>query len=173
MKKIVLIAAMLLAFGLSANAQMIGATNNQGTYRPVGDNSGYRQTGSVLHFELGGYTHALGYGYQFNPYLRASLGVGLFVDYEFEDACLPIFAELRLSTPRQRFSLYADIKFGYNFIRDKDYPFVNALQLGLSFKKFSIGAGVVMFDHNKEIYFGPNFSFGWSFPLGDLHSSLF
>lgn len=174
MKKIVLIAAMLLAFGLSANAQMIGATNNQGGYRPTGESPEFHQTGSLINFELGGYTHAVSYGYQINPYLRAGVGLGLVVDYEFEKAALPVFGELRVSTPRHRFSLYADLKLGINVVKHGEPRGVYALQLGVSFRYFSVGAGVVNFGHyGYDDYFGPNFSFGWYLPVSNLRNKLF
>ncbi len=42
MKKIIVIALLLFAFGMSSQAQMIGATNNQGTYGTTGYSGQYR-----------------------------------------------------------------------------------------------------------------------------------
>lgn len=174
MKKIIVIALLLSAFGMNSQAQMIGATNSQGGYHPAdnGNTSLYRPTGSVFQFELG-YSNTLAFGYQFNPYLRASLGVGLLAEYEWDNACLPVFAEVRLGTPRYRFSIYLDVKVGYNFI-DCEYRSVYAAQLGVTFRQFSIGAGIVNFGRNKaHDYYGPNLSIGWSIPVSNLRSKLF
>ena len=173
MKKIIVIALLLFAFGMSSQAQMIGATNSQGGYRPAGESPEYHQTGSLINFELG-YTHAVSYGYQINPYLRAGVGLGLVVDYEFEKAALPVFGELRVSTPRHRFSLYADLKVGINVAKNGEPRGVYALQLGVSFRYFSVGAGIVNFGRNGyDDYFGPNLSFGWYLPVSNLRNKLF
>lgn len=173
MKKIVLIAAMLLAFGLSANAQMIGATNNQGTYRPTGNSPEYHPTGSLLNIELGS-SNAIAYGYQINPYLRAGIGLGVFADVEYDEAALPLFAEVRVSTPRHKFSMYADFKGGINLPKHGEPRRFFASQLGVSFRYFSIGAGICNFGrYGYDDYYGLNFSFGWNIPVNNMRNKLF
>ena len=81
MKKILLTVALLLTFGVSANAQIIGATNSQKTSNPKqSDNSPiYRPTGGSLRFSSG-YPglFTVSYNHYFTPgfMLGGGLGVG-------------------------------------------------------------------------------------------------
>ena len=135
MKKIVLL--LFLAVSMVASAQMIGATNNRGSYNPMGDSYGQRPTGSLIHLE-GGTTTVVGYGYQMKPNLMIGGGIGYNI---FE--VMPVYAEFRWSQPRYDRAFFVDFKLGLDLL-DDDLPFVGMFQLGMLFKHFGVGFGLGM-----------------------------
>lgn len=177
MKRIVLLIC-LATLSLGAQAQLVGATNRQqGGYSMGSNNPTYRPTGYLLQFEAG-YPFAVSVGYQLNPNVMVGGGIGINLReyvyagyYRIENYwgygqdeirqdwvkvhnAIPLFVEARFSTPRYRWSLFADVKLGVNFcsIENKmDYralfekvsPIFMSGQVGFSYKRlsFSLGCG--------------------------------
>ena len=161
MKKYMIMAALLLACGLSANAQMIGATNSQGTYRPTGDSYGQRPTGGLVRIE-GGTTNALALGYQLKSNLMVAAGVGYNV---FE--VMPLYVEMRLSQPSFNRAFYLDLKIGGDLF-DDDLPFVGMMQVGMMFKHFGVGLGLGMapdLEYSRGNFGLFNISLSYDIPL--------
>lgn len=176
MKRIVIIVC-LAALSLSAQAQMVGATNRQnGSFSPSNNDPVYRPTGTVLQFEMG-YPFAVSVGYQMNSSVMVGGGIGFnpreaaystcYQRYNDFAGCyetredwvtvqsLPIFVEARFSTPRYRWSLFADFKLGVSVglfsvdelhegaLYEKVNPIFMSGQVGVTYKRlsFSIGCG--------------------------------
>lgn len=203
------IAALLLAVGLSAQAQMIGATNNQQTPRTRTSDSTplYQLTGSYLRFE-GGFPiiASAAYCYQFTPWFMLGGGVGFgmsggyywseiyysdFNPEHYRDErpgswCMPVFIEAELRTPRYKWSLFLNLKFGYNAFKrsdfshtfynnglfteygDRYYPFLFTASTGVSYKNFSFGAGYSSALYSSAFKAHLNAYISYSLPLGKL-----
>ena len=177
MKRIVLLIC-LATLSLGAQAQLVGATNRQqGGYSMGSNNPTYRPTGYLLQFEAG-YPFALSFGYQMNPCVMVGGGIGINLrqyayasyyrienywgygqdeirrDWVGVENAIPLFVEARFSTPRYRWSLFADIKLGVNFctidnnmddraLCEKVNPIFMSGQVGVTYKRlsFSVGCG--------------------------------
>ena len=154
MKRTIIIAVLLLTFGFTAQAQMVGATNNQQTPRVQrSDNSPlYHPTGGAIRFE-GGFPHffSIAYVYHINPQIMfgAGTGIGLCGEtyttryyykpsnsytYSFdhkhiyrgtEGPTIPLFVEVELHTPKYKWSLFLNVKAGYNLFRPTDYSSID------------------------------------------------
>ena len=138
MKKLFLFATVLLFLGLPVDAQMIGATNNQQTPRTSTNNSLNRPTGSYLKISAG-YPDVgtLAYNYQITPWLMAGIGGGggfvpvkivcienngdVYMSDESMHLATPVYAELELSTPKYKWSLFLNFKLGYYLASDGGY----------------------------------------------------
>lgn len=191
MKRIVLVAALLLSFCITANAQMIGATNNNPTVR-TNNSPLHHPTGSALRFEAGfPLLFSISYVNHVSPYFMIGGGTGLgmygydysiwnyrkpsnsytyylydsYSDREYDFGCMPLFAEAELHTPRYKWSLFINVKAGYNLFHPDDYyysdprdesyryydyaydyerkcdRFFFMASVGFSYKNFSFGAG--------------------------------
>ncbi len=138
MKKTLLL--LFLAASMVASAQMIGATNSQGTYRPAGDNYNLRPTGSLLRFGVGTPYASLAFDYQLTPWLMVGVGAGYgdvrmvrehfyynkpansyewylyrtdFTEKFDFVRCIPMYVEAELRTPRYKWSVFLNVKMGY------------------------------------------------------------
>lgn len=214
MKRIVIILC-LAALSLSAQAQMVGATNRQnGGYSMGSNDPEYRPTGYNLHFEAL-VPFALGVSYQLNPNVMVGAGVAYYVPaqkyygyyqgsydgswYEGRikvEGALPIYVQARLSTPRYRWSVFADFKLGYNLgavdhkmdssvdLKEPCHIFFG-MQAGVSYKRLSFGAGFgwnparVKFEHSydggnfsSESYFCPSVSLSYDLPVAPILNAL-
>ena len=159
MKKTLLL--LFLAVGMMAQAQMIGATNRQGGYRPMDDSYGQRPIGALIHLE-GGTTNAVGFGYQMKPNLMVGGGIAYNI---FE--VLPVYAELRWSQPRSDKAFFIDFKAGLDLL-DDDLPFVGMFQVGLLFKHFGVGLGLGMapaLEYSRGNFGLFNISLSYDIPL--------
>lgn len=159
MKKTLLL--LFLAASMMAQAQMIGATNRQGGYRPMDDSYGQRPIGALIHLE-GGTTNAVGFGYQMKPNLMVGGGIAYNI---FE--VLPVYAELRWSQPRYDKAFFIDFKAGLDLL-DDDLPFVGMFQVGLLFKHFGVGLGLGMapaLEYSRGNFGLFNISLSYDIPL--------
>lgn len=187
MKRIV-IAAILLAFGFSANAQIVGATNNQEVPRTrTSDTSPLdRPTGSYLRFE-GGFPiiASVAYCYQFTHsfMIGGGMGYGLSGGYWYSSLnttvghpCMPIFIEAEIRTPRFKWSLFFNIKYGYNVFlsnpydnRSTDdvfYTRILTTSAGVGYKNLSLGCGY-------STVLNCNAFISYSLPLDKIKLGLF
>ena len=207
MKRVIIIAALLLTFGLTAQAQMVGATNNQQTPRVQrGDNSPlYHPTGGALRFETG-FPHVLNVAYvhHLTPSFMFGGGTGVSgcgetrtryysdgsrSEYRWNedelDACLPLFLEAELHTPRFKWSLFLNVKAGYNLLRHKDggwsensyyngYYYLEYkydrfffdASVGFSYKNLSLGLGY------STVFYG-KFSLSYNLPVSTISKWFF
>lgn len=201
MKKIVLL--LFLAVSMVASAQMIGATNSQGTFRPAGDSPLIRPTGPSLRFGIGTPYASLAFDYQLSPWLMVGAGAGFgdafitkYTDYyetpvnswewiytgtanqdqyDFNHG-IPLFFEAEVRTPRYKWSVFLNVRLGYNlqlhedYTRDyrhdviyeyRDYAYVEhfmanrfflATYAGISYRYFNLGIGysnsITIFDND-------------------------
>lgn len=152
MKKIVLL--LFLAVSMVASAQMIGATNNQGTFRPAGDSPLIRPTGPAIRLSVGSPMVTLAYSHWLKPWLMLGAGAGYnyaFIecyqeyydkpanswDWVLHDTytsvnmywgandCIPVFLEVEARTPGYKWSVFLNVKLGYNIMFDDEkYPYV-------------------------------------------------
>ena len=214
MKRIVIIVC-LAALSLSAQAQMVGATNRQnGGYSMGSNDPEYRPTGYNLHFEAL-VPFALGVSYQLNPNVMVGGGIAYYFlekDYEgfyqssydgsvytgriMVEGALPIYVQARLSTPRYRWSVFADFKLGYNLgavdhkmdssvdLEEPCHIFFG-MQAGVSYKRLSFGAGFGWnparvkflhaygnYDYSSESYFCPSVSLSYDLPIAPILNAL-
>ncbi|MBQ9418251.1 MAG: hypothetical protein IJU19_06695 [Bacteroidales bacterium] len=151
MMKKTIAATLLLCLSIAAQAQMVGATNNQHTERPT--NPLHIPTGPYLRL-TGGYPliGGLSFGYQFTPLLMAGIGVGYgytasdtetrnsyeasgsspsglywvydhIYTWDYVDAAFPLYVEMELRTPKLEWSLFLNLKIGYCIgLPDDTYP---------------------------------------------------
>lgn len=174
MKKTLLVLA-LFAVVVTAQAQMVGATNRQsGSFSSGVNDPTYRPTGAVLHFEAGS-PWAAAVGYQVTPNVMVGAGYGYYYadynsssfesyhytsytsgggywDYNYfqiEGNPMGPFLEVRGSTPGYRWSVFGDVKLGYNLA--SYYPdsaecsrIYIGLQAGIGYKNLSLGAGALL-----------------------------
>ena len=165
----------LVATLAAAQAQMVGSTNRQnGSISSSTNDPVYRPTGAVLHFEAGspwavavGYQVTpnvmvgAGYGYYYTSYQNSSFETyhyssytygGGYWDYNYfqiEGNPMGPFLEVRGSTPGYRWSVFGDVKLGYNLA--SYYPdsaecsrIYLGLQAGIGYKNLSLGAGALL-----------------------------
>lgn len=138
----------------------------------VKNNDLYRPTGSILKFDLLNPT-SIAYGYQISHGFMVGGGFGFVASYyEKENGgssrLFPsIIAEARFSTPKYVWSLYADCRIGYVF--DKVDSFFGGIQLGVMFKRLSLGVGGCF------TYYGllPFLSLSYDLSLDGLSKSLY
>ncbi len=198
MKKIVIAALALLTLVTCANAQMVGATNRQqGGFSTSSNDPVYRPTGAVLHFEAGGTTNGqglvtLGWGYQMTPNVMLGAGLGLYgyssqndIYYGFGaiDGITPLFFETRLSTPGYRWSVYADLKLGYDLALissfnecpdtiDYRQRFFVGLQGGVGYKNLGLGMGFLFMPKPFASYDNVKTDYNYSFFYFNLSYNL-
>ena len=151
MKKIVLL--LFLAISVVASAQMIGATNSQGTFRPAEDSPLIRPTGPAIRLSVGSPMVTLAYNHWLKPWLMFGAGAGynnafIYRYEEFYDKpanswnwvlhdtysnsnvwgandCIPVFLEAEARTPGYKWSVFLNVKLGYNIMFDDEkYPYV-------------------------------------------------
>ena len=174
MKK-TLFALALIAVATVMQAQVVGATNRQnGSISSSTNDPVYRPTGAVLHFEAGS-PWAAAVGYQVTSNVMVGAGFGYYYtshqhshyeSYHYEsfgggnggwypntfsiegDPNGP-FLEMRGSTPGYRWSVFGDVKLGYNLA--SYYPdsakcsrIYIGLQAGIGYKNLSLGAGALL-----------------------------
>ncbi len=139
MKKTLLL--LFLAASMVASAQMIGATNSQGTYRPADNTPAIRPTGPALRLGLATPYVSLAFDYHITPYIMAGVGVGYggammsryqeyyrspvysydwycyrteYTDYYDIQDCIPLYLEAEVHTPGAKWSVFLNVKVGYN-----------------------------------------------------------
>lgn len=153
MKKTILFLFLLLGTGMAVQAQMVGATNRSRgvsvTERPT-----YKPAGGAIHMELGLPT-TLGYGHWLTSNLMVGGGIGYNMSEHMKrDENIPLFAQVRLGTPKYAFGVFVDLKVGIDLkqiIHEdnwelggiKEYPQAH-LMTGISFGNFSLGGGVML-----------------------------
>lgn len=200
MKRIITFIALLTLLATGLQAQIIDATNNtpKKKEKTLSNTPIYKPTGHYLRFEAG-YPHfaSVAYGYQTNPYIMIGGGVGFgiicytwtgtrtiynsFYNEPFimkhSGTGFPIYAEVNLSTPKYKWSLIANIKFGYAIPLEEGHRVVStsgyyiewiqkgrrlwgALNLGVTYRNFSLCAGIS--SNNDEWY---SFFISYNLPL--------
>ncbi len=173
MKRIITLIALLSLFATGLQAQIIDATNNSThkNEKTSRTSSLYKPTGHYLRFEAGWpQIISVAYGYQINPSLMVGVGGGFgncsaFAVDTLQTTCpyydfvwgLPIYVEALISTPKLEWSLFVDIKTGYNvrgiysffdYSYDYHYDYVRVrrffgvVNFGITYKNLSLGAGV-------------------------------
>ena len=153
MKKIVFAALALLALAPCASAQIVGATNRSRGVT-VKERPTYKPAGGAIHMELGLPT-TLGYGHWLTSNLMVGGGIGFNMSEHMKrDEYIPLFAQVRFSTPRYAFGVFVDLKVGIDLkqlINEDDwfdggfheYPQAH-LMAGVSFGNFSLGGGIML-----------------------------
>ena len=196
MKKTLLVLVLTVAVAVTATAQMVGATNRQNPQgmQTTGNSQQYHPTGPALRFEAG-MPHFItaAYVYHINSNVMVGGGAGLgalrykYFKYQFykpansntyspsnewlnnyyDVFCMPVFLETELHTPRYKWSLFLNVKLGYNLFRPEDHydkghrlndygysysditydyeyiydPFFISATAGVSYKNLSLGVG--------------------------------
>lgn len=157
MKKVLLFVLLFLGIGFSANAQMIGATNNQRTFRTTeGTSTIYRPTGPSLRLSAGTNIYgSIAYNYQITHNFMIGGGLGVTESWEDDyyeygyyfsnwdcEASLPLFLEAEIRTPRYDWSVFFNMKAGLNIplYTVRNLFFASAM-VGVSYKNLSIGGG--------------------------------
>ena len=182
MKRVVLFLGLLLGFSLMADAQMVGATNRQRGGSGSGVEPQYRETGWRLNAEVGTST-AVSFGYQFTPNIMAAAGLEMVSDFDYMLIWGPVFAQVRLSTPMYRWSLFADLRFGWTVFSFYGGKSVSQATVGVGYKNWSLGGGVAFSpgltydnpdyrDYRADIW-TPIVSLSYSFPLKRLNGVFF
>ena len=173
----------MVAFASGANAQMVGATNSQsGGFAGSGAEPQYRETGWRLNVEVGTST-AISFGYQVTPNLMVAAGMEMVSDFDYMLIWGPVFAQVRLSTPMYRWSLFADLRFGWTVFSFYGGKSVSQATVGVGYKNWSLGGGVAFSpgltydnpdyrDYRADIW-TPIVSLSYSFPLKRLNGVFF
>lgn len=178
MKKTILTLLLVLAASVALQAQVVGATNRSRGIT-VKEKPTYKPTGGAIHLELGLPT-TLGYGHWLNSNLMVGGGIGYNMSEHMKrDENIPLFAQVRLSTPKYAFGLFVDLKVGIDlkqFINEDnwvnsgihEYPQAH-LMAGINFGNFSLGGGIMLAYDEKETYVN---LMGLSYTTG-IESGLF
>lgn len=183
MKRVVAFIAFVALFATGAQAQIVGATNQRGGSNS--DKPSYRQTGSYLKFEVGT-PFSIAYDYQISPYFAVGGGLGyhfpeIYSPFVFAENNILSFAECTVSTPGNRWGLFANLRMGPGCcISDgTSFFFYYGLSVGGSFRNFRLGVGIQngMFDEQFSwqgnvsplytyIEHGLMLYFSYSLPIG-------
>lgn len=106
----------------------------------------YRPTGGSLRF-TGGIADIIGsiaYNYYFTPSFMLGCGAGAGMGY-YWDLAIPVYIEADFRTPRYKWSIFVNIKSGYDFFNNggnENSPFFASFAIGGSYKNLNIGAGI-------------------------------
>ena len=150
MRRTIIIATLLLFSCIAAQAQMVGATNNQNPQREqrVDNSPFYHPAGGAFRFE-GGFPHlfSVAYVYHLNSHIMFGAGTGVGLsgytreyryyykpansytyklydirgpERDYDALSMPLFVEIDLHTPRYKWSLFLNVKAGYNLFRPED-----------------------------------------------------
>lgn len=180
MKKVITIALVLLGLAAAgtAEAQVVGAnTQRESLIKPKKEVPEYRPTGGFIQIDLGLPT-GLSVGTQLSSNIMVGGGIGFFgcpleKDWDRYGGFLPLYGEVRFSTPKYNFALFADFKVGADlatnyasdFFEDNKfmrYPF-GAMQLGVMWRDFSFGVGPIFFFDERR---------GWEYYKSGLRVDL-
>ena len=166
MRNKIFILLLLLGTGMAVQAQMVGATNRSRGVT-VKERPTYKPTGGAIHMELGLPT-TLGYGHWLNSNLMVGGGIGFNMSEHMKrDEYIPLFAQVRFSTPKYAFGVFVDLKVGIDLkqlINEDDwfdggfheYPQAH-LMAGVSFGNFSLGGGIMLaYDESNDWIFDGN-----------------
>lgn len=180
MKKIIII-VLLALFSTTASAQIIGATDKRSSNHH-NDNTLNKSKGHYLMVEGGYPKFiSIGYGYQFNPIIMLGAGIGygktvysseqdnIYIrrqwhyDWYHDDSFgynypnyrvrnLPIYIDLRISTPLYKWNFFTNLKIGGNiplfnhtvreFLGKLKTPVFSTLTLGFGYKNLDFGLGI-------------------------------
>ena len=150
MKRFITLITLLTLLTIGLQAQIIDATNNS-THKQEKTSSNspiYKPTGHYLRYEGGLLWGSVAYDYQINPYIMVGGGVGVGIGYY--NAIAPIYAEAVFSTPRNKWSLYAEIKLGYETVEASFFP---SLTVGANYKNLGLGIGGYYCSHDGSYYY--------------------
>lgn len=142
MKRIITLIALLSLFATGLQAQIIDATNNSPhkKEKTSSNSSLYKPTGHYLRWEMG-YSQllALAYGCQINPFIMVGGGVGVSINEE-----IPLYAEILISTPNNKWSFIGDIKIGYSYGYDSymNTNYYIAPSAGIQYKDIGLTLGI-------------------------------
>lgn len=169
MKRIITLALTILCLATAGTtqAQIVGANiQRESLIKPKKQLPDYRPTGGLIQIDLGNPT-ALAVGTQLTSSFMVGGGIGIMGcalenDWDHGPWVAPVFVEMRLGTPKYNFSVFADLKLGfdicseddynYNFFADRKwmrYPHAS-LQLGIMWRDFSLGVGPFFFFDEKN-----------------------
>jgi len=147
------------ALAFSASAQMVGATNRQsGGRMTTFDN---QQAQHQLVIELGQPT-SVAYNYRLTPYIAVGGGLGTVLWGFGLTRPVPAFVDVRFSLPYNT-SWFLDIKGIYNInysIYGNGTPLGFSATVGYTYKKLSIGAGILFLDEGEDYYSSSYYSSG-------------
>ncbi len=89
-------------------------------------------------------------GYQFNPYLILSLGIGV-RDYSWRNTLVPIFADIRGKFVESDNALYVSLGVGYSYDASNDYEGVGIyISPGIGYCIKTIGSSIFTIGANYE-----------------------
>lgn len=154
MKKLLLSLLMILGVGLSANAQMIGATNRQQTTSTSNYSHSTHPLGFLGRIELGNPV-SFGICYQTSPNLMFGAGLSL-LTYNQNSEYPPrtLYVEGRYSTPNYNFAYFFDARVCVNLNDHGDgTPFGFSAMVGIMYKALSFGVGVGFIDDGLAKYY--------------------
>lgn len=138
MKRHFILILLLALFTTSLQAQIVGV-NEKPSASINTSSSLYKPTGHFMKFEAGFVWASVTYDYQINPYIMVGGGIGL-----GWGMTIPVYTEAIFSTPRNKWSVYANVKFGYSIISDHHEGPFSAILLGVNYKNFGLGAGYII-----------------------------
>lgn len=147
----------------------------------------YRPEGWYLQPELGAPT-AISIGNQITSSFSVFGGIAIApligIDHRTSPA-LPIFAGIRYSTPKYKFSMFADIRLGID-LQDQKFltpkkTFIPIMQVGCMWKELSVGIGVTMFYdeqwdssyYESGLYGSGSISISYRIPVKAIKKRLF
>lgn len=161
MKRIITIIATILFFALGAKAQEVGGNTGSRQWKQSETSSLYKSLGHNLRFEAFFWKFYASYGYQINPNIMIGGGLG----FDRNRNTNPFYAQTILSTPRNDWSFFTDIKLGYDFFRSRIFT---SLQPGFNYKNYGIGLGL-LYQGRKGV--GAHITFSYKLPLKTFGSS--
>jgi hypothetical protein len=105
-------------------------------------------------------------GYQFNQYISLGLGTGLRYYFDYKEALIPIFADIRVNVIDNDVSPYLSLGIGYTFDATNNFKGVGFLlnpTVGVSFmisdkSAFNVGIGYEMQKMRFFYFSGNNFN---------------
>lgn len=106
-------------------------------------------------------------GYQFNPYVQASVGIGLTamaITSRRAQLGFGIYGGTRVYTGKSKWAGMFDYHMGISSIKGT-WIFENSLIGGASYKDFDFGAGAVLLKAPNTVTFGMLFALGWNIRL--------
>lgn len=130
------------------------------TPKPVKTAPKYRHEGWYIQPEVGAPT-GLSVGNQITSSFSLLGGFGIvpIATNERESPALPIYIGTRLSTPKYKFSVFTEVRIGYDLQAQKnsfpDKNIIPMIQLGVMWRDLSVGIGLIFFydqDHGYNYY---------------------
>ena len=133
---------------------------------------------------------AISIGNQVTSSFSYYFGFGIFA-FEFdggerEGPAIPVYAGIRASTPQYNFSLFADVRLGFDLQKQtseklKKRPLMTTVQVGIMCRQLSMGAGVSLYfnefvgssSYDLSVEGIPAISISYRIPFKKIHKWLY